>query len=40
MTWLDYIGMAMFVGFCVFIIIGALLPIIGERGTEGWDDVK
>ena len=39
MTWLDYIGVGIFAAFCVFIIIGALLPIIGEKGKDGWADV-
>jgi|DEB0MinimDraft_3_1074331.scaffolds.fasta_scaffold290033_2 hypothetical protein len=39
MTWLDYVGYGIFAAFCVFIIIGALLPIIGQPGKEGWEDI-
>ena len=36
---LEWIMGAAFAGACVFMLIAALLPIISEPGTEGWNDV-
>jgi len=36
---LEYIMVGVFVVACVFMLVAVLLPIVGEPGKEGWNDV-